>query len=93
MLTLSLPCLHRIYDKRTDPALDISTTVAASADGKSAVVYDFDQIDRHRKFWDYLRNKEWQAVATFFDKKVTLNSGLQEVGIEWVWYNFSTLHA
>lgn len=66
----SNPALIRIYDKRSDPALDISSSVAASADGKSSVVFDFDQVDRHRKFWDYLRDKDWQAVATFFDKKV-----------------------
>ena len=51
--------------------VDQSDTSATSSDGKTSVKFDFDQVDRHRKFWDFLRNKEWQAVATFMDKKVS----------------------
>jgi hypothetical protein len=47
-----------------------SNSDSVASDGKTSVVFDFDQVDRHRKFWEYLRNKEWQAVATFFEKKV-----------------------
>lgn len=43
--------------------------MASDSKGNS-VVFDFDQVDRHRKFWDFLRAKEWQAVATFLEKKV-----------------------
>ena len=65
---------YRVSDKRGDQGT--STTAATSADGKTSVVFDFDQVDRHRKFWEFLRAKEWQAVATFLDKKV-INSTLQ----------------
>jgi hypothetical protein len=66
----SYPC--RVSEKRSDQSADTSASVAASADGKGSVVFDFDQVDRHRKFWEYLRNKEWTAVATFLEKKVSL---------------------
>jgi hypothetical protein len=58
----------RVSEKKKDD--NASSTVAASEDGKTAVVYNFDQIERHQSFWNYLRDKEWQSVATFIDKKV-----------------------
>lgn len=58
---------HRVSEKKSEQPAD--ENVAADDKGNS-VVFDFDQVDRHRKFWDFLRNKEWQAVATFLEKKV-----------------------
>ena len=58
--------LYRFTEKKGAAIVDDSV----GSEGNKAVVYDFDQVDRHRKFWEFLRNKEWQAVATFVDKKV-----------------------
>lgn len=33
-------------------------------------VFDFDQEERHVAFWDYVREKKWNAVEGFLDKKV-----------------------
>jgi hypothetical protein len=60
---------HRVSEKKGGGDASNNSDSVAS-DGKNSVVFDFDQVDRHRKFWEYLRNKEWQAVATFFEKKV-----------------------
>ena len=43
---------------------------AATADGLS-IKYDFDQEDRHRRFWDLVRDKKWYDVASFLEKKVS----------------------
>lgn len=37
--------------------------------GKVAVKYDFDQVERHTKFIELLRDKRWHDVATFLEKK------------------------
>lgn len=60
--------MYRISDKPSEQSAN-SENVASDSKGNS-VVFDFDQVDRHRKFWDFLRAKEWQAVATFLEKKV-----------------------
>lgn len=43
-------------------------------DGASFVstAQTFDPMDRHRRFWDYVREKNWEAVASFIDKKVNI---------------------
>jgi len=32
--------------------------------------FPFDQIERHRLLFQYVREREWNSVATFFEKKV-----------------------
>jgi hypothetical protein len=31
--------------------------------------FGFDQEDRHRLFWEYIREKDWKSAATFIDKR------------------------
>jgi hypothetical protein len=44
----------------------IATSDADKADNK----YHFDQAERHRMFWQFIRDKEWKSAASFVDKKV-----------------------
>lgn len=60
----------RSYHRFTEKSGTAITNDAVASDGNKTVVFEFDQVDRHRKFWEFLRNKEWAAVATFIDKKV-----------------------
>ena len=34
--------------------------------------FPFDQEERHRLFWQFIRDKEWKSAASFIDKKVLL---------------------
>ena len=63
-------CRILLCDRFTEKKGAAIVDDSVGSEGNKAVVYDFDQVDRHRKFWEFLRNKEWQAVATFVDKKV-----------------------
>ncbi len=31
--------------------------------------FSFDQEERHRLFWEYIREKDWKSAATFIDKR------------------------
>lgn len=42
---------------------------------REGVVYSFDQEDRHRRFWGYVRDKQWEAVASFIEKRAVLFNG------------------
>jgi len=37
--------------------------------------FDFDLADRHRVFFEYIRDKKWDSVASFIDKKCVMHSG------------------
>jgi len=41
----------------------------AISDGKKTITFNFDQLERHRVFWEYLRVKDWTAVSSFLEKK------------------------
>lgn len=38
----------------------------------SSVNYLFDQESRHSSLWDFIRDKNWDAVISYFDKKAVL---------------------
>ena len=58
---------NRISEKKSG---NEGSNAAVSSDGKVSVTFDFDQVERHRIFWDFLRNKEWNSVSAFIEKKV-----------------------
>ena len=37
--------------------------------------FDFDLADKHRVFFEYIRDKKWDSVASFIDKKCIMHSG------------------
>jgi hypothetical protein len=43
--------------------------------GKDGICFSFDQEDRHRKFWDFVRDKKWDAVASFLEKRAIAYNG------------------
>ena len=49
---------------------------SVASDGRVSVRYDFDQTERHRMLWEFVRDKDWKAVATFFEKKVRNREGV-----------------
>ncbi|KAJ1439190.1 hypothetical protein B484DRAFT_391923, partial [Ochromonadaceae sp. CCMP2298] len=57
-----------VSEKKTDEGAGAAEGVGGGGDGPS-VVFAFDQVDRHRKFFEFVRDKEWGAVGSFMDKK------------------------
>lgn len=41
-----------------------------NAEELMAKKFNFDQEERHRLFWQYVRDKDWKSAASFIDKKV-----------------------
>ena len=37
--------------------------------------FAFDIADRHRAFFEYIRDKKWDSVASYLEKKSVLYSG------------------
>lgn len=37
--------------------------------------FDFDMVERHRMFFEYIRDKKWDSVASFLEKKSVMFSG------------------
>eukprot|EP01038_Epipyxis_sp_PR26KG_P013480 gene13480-18085_t len=50
--------------------------------------FSFDQEERHQKFFEYIRDKNWEAVASFVDKKSVLYEGLTVHKRKWRVMNF-----
>jgi hypothetical protein len=50
--------------------------------------YKYDQEERHVSLWGYIRDKKWNIVEGFFDKKVIFVFVVTEVFIS----KISTLH-
>jgi hypothetical protein len=53
----------------------VGTSDASANDQK----FPFDQAERHRLFWQFIRDKEWKSAAAFVDKKAILFLNDQEV--------------
>lgn len=57
-------------DRVSDKPDSVAAPDNAISDGKKTITFNFDQLERHRVFWEYLRAKDWTAVSSFLEKKV-----------------------
>jgi len=57
-------------DRVSDKPESVAAPDNAISDGKKTITFNFDQLERHRVFWEYLRAKDWTAVSSFLEKKV-----------------------
>lgn len=59
------------YSLRESPVRIVqgSGNVASADVSAGNEKFSFDQVERHRLFWQFIRNKEWKSAASFIDKK------------------------
>ncbi len=60
---------------RVNQAVVPGSEDVAKSLGKDGAKFAFDQEDRHRKFWAFVRDKQWEAVASFLEKRCVLYCG------------------